>query len=651
MDIERQFGGIHSRIGVDYGALDSLVEYIATFVLCWGKKKYGQQKEVVTDFMNLRESGLIPWYVSVEDMKAWIISEDQAIVKERFQMEDSGREDGLVYLTWEVNIRLKLQEIERACRQVCGNQGLGPLSPLLACDQNPHQAALTDLQSPNGGVLPPGSLSSRYEFVFFKFPDIFDARAVVQRALKDILHKLAYQPASRPQPLPDVVVDVVSSLLQVITDEGGARDGARDETDMRLLSSMAVGTVVSVLHAVRADFSQTVEFSRATRDGMVAFIFTELQSNVGSPQALKGALCSKEANTTAAIATEVTAAVRQLCQDTQAFSSPSVTPAPIRDEAIMGEVKLVEEEDNMVDPLHGSLGTVVQVAVMEMQDGEIQDTSAITTADTEASSQLSPVECALPGMAVMEPGEEDFSGSTESLEVASTVQQDDTEELLLGDLATADPQVAVMELKAIQDGTLKLPASSPLWSVPSPGMAVMEPGEEDFSGSTESLEVASTVQQDDTEELLLGDLATADPQVAVMELKAIQDGETQDTSTTPTADTEASSRLSPVEPADPGMAVMEPGEEDFSGSMESLEVASTVQQGDTEDEMQDARAVDEQKGPLGDVDIDQPGVLPQRTLLSFSERGKKRALQRFFGRFWKALKSSLCCCSVPEGEE
>ncbi|XP_061080762.1 uncharacterized protein LOC133115061 [Conger conger] len=523
--------------------------------------------------MNLRESGLIPWYVTVEDMKAWIISEDQAIVKERFQMEDSGREDGLVYLTWEVNIRLKLQEIERACRQVCGNQGLGPLSPRLACDQNPHQAALTDLQSPNGGVLPPSSLSSRYEFVFFKFPDIFDARAVVQRALKDILHKLAYQPASRPQPLPDVVVDVVSSLLQVITDEGGARDGARDETDMRLLSSMAVGTVVSVLHAVRADFSQTVEFSRATRDGMVAFIFTELQSNVGSSQALKGALCSKESNTTAAIATEVTAAVRQLCQDTQAFSSPSVTPAPIRDEAIMGEVKLVEEEDNMVDPLLGSLGTAdPHVAVMEMQDGEIQDTSAITTADTEASSQLSPVECALPGMAVMEPGEEDFSGSTESLEVASTVQQDDTEELLLGDLATADPQVAVMELKAIQDG------------------------------------------------------------------------ETQDTSTITTADTEASSRLSPVEPADPGMAVMEPGEEDFSGSMESLEVASTVQQGDTEDEMQDARAVDEQKGPLGDVDIDQPGVLPQK-------RGKKRVLRRFFGRFWKALKSSLCCCSVPEGEE
>ncbi|KAJ8255472.1 hypothetical protein COCON_G00193360 [Conger conger] len=195
---------------------------------------------------------------------------------------------------------------------------------------------------------------------------------------------------------------------------------------------MAVGTVVSVLHGVRADFSQTVEFSQATRDGMVAFIHTELQSNVGSPQALKGALCSKEANTTAAIATEVTAAVRQLCQDTQAFSSPSVTPAPIRDEAMMEEMKPGEDEDNAVEPLLGDLVTAdPPVDLMELkaiQDGETQETSAITTADTEASSQLSPVEPAAPGMALMGPGEEDLSGSTESLEVTPEEQQGDTEE-------------------------------------------------------------------------------------------------------------------------------------------------------------------------------------------------------------------------------
>ncbi|KAJ8253638.1 hypothetical protein COCON_G00202500 [Conger conger] len=55
-------------------------------------------------------------------------------------------------------------------------------------------------------------------------------------------------------------------------------------------------------------------------------------------------------------------------------------------------------------------------------------------------------------------------------------------------------------------------------------------------------------------------------------------------------------------------------------------------------------AVDEQKGPLVDVDIDQPGDLPQKGR-------KKRALRRFFSRVGKALKSSFCCCCVPEGEE
>ncbi|KAJ8255473.1 hypothetical protein COCON_G00193370 [Conger conger] len=50
---------------------------------------------------------------------------------------------------------------------VCGNQGLGLLSPRLACDQDPHQATLTDLQSENTGVLPPSSLSSRLCFSNF----------------------------------------------------------------------------------------------------------------------------------------------------------------------------------------------------------------------------------------------------------------------------------------------------------------------------------------------------------------------------------------------------------------------------------------------------------------------------------------------------
>ncbi|KAJ8245731.1 hypothetical protein COCON_G00235370, partial [Conger conger] len=274
--------------------------------------------------------------------------------------------------TWEVNIQLKLQEMERACRQICGNQGLGPLSPRLAYVL--------------GGVIGLVHLYINFPYTSAEERNYnmrhSQARAVVERTIG--LFKGRW-PCGCDASLVKTQKDCIgedpaaagglscTSLFQVITDEGGARDGARDETDTRLLSSMAVGTVVSVLHAVRADFSQTVEFSRATRDGMMAFIHTELQSNVGSPQALKGALCSKEANTTAAIATAVTAAVRQLRQDTQAFSSPSATPAPIRDEAITGrseEVKPEDEEDKAAGPLLGDLGTAdPQVAVMEMQDG------------------------------------------------------------------------------------------------------------------------------------------------------------------------------------------------------------------------------------------------------------------------------------------
>ncbi|KAJ8274399.1 hypothetical protein COCON_G00090240 [Conger conger] len=120
--------------------------------------------------------------------------------------------------TWEVNIRLKLQEIERACKRVCGTQRLEPLS-----GQEPRLAALSDLQSANSGIPSPSGFTIRWQYFM---PSIFHSHTDVQQALKDIMHKLAYQPASRPQTLPNMVVDVVASLFQAIVDEGEARDRA-----------------------------------------------------------------------------------------------------------------------------------------------------------------------------------------------------------------------------------------------------------------------------------------------------------------------------------------------------------------------------------------------------------------------------------------
>ena len=58
---------------------------------------YALQKEVVMDFMKLRESGLIPWYITTEDLKAWIIARDQNVIKERCEKLQPSTDCNTVY--------------------------------------------------------------------------------------------------------------------------------------------------------------------------------------------------------------------------------------------------------------------------------------------------------------------------------------------------------------------------------------------------------------------------------------------------------------------------------------------------------------------------------------------------------------------------
>ncbi|KAJ8361979.1 hypothetical protein AAFF_G00407430 [Aldrovandia affinis] len=96
------------------------------------------QKETLQHFLSLREMGKVPAYITPEHMRDWIISEGRNILRERFQREGADQKDSLIHLVWEVNMRLKMQDIYREL-------GLTTSSSTPLSDEDTQQAALSDL--------------------------------------------------------------------------------------------------------------------------------------------------------------------------------------------------------------------------------------------------------------------------------------------------------------------------------------------------------------------------------------------------------------------------------------------------------------------------------------------------------------------------
>ncbi|KAJ8352037.1 hypothetical protein SKAU_G00235130 [Synaphobranchus kaupii] len=104
-------------------------------------------------------------------------------MKNRFQMDLYSQQDSLIHLVWEVNMRLKLQDISLGLGMTLCTSEL----PALNVYDTQH-AAFSDLEStafnkPAGRRLP-GSC--------------FDGRSVVQRAIQEITEALAHPPARPP---------------------------------------------------------------------------------------------------------------------------------------------------------------------------------------------------------------------------------------------------------------------------------------------------------------------------------------------------------------------------------------------------------------------------------------------------------------------
>ncbi|KAJ8388601.1 hypothetical protein AAFF_G00131660 [Aldrovandia affinis] len=253
-----------------------------------------REKEILQHFLSLREKGQVPAYITPEDMKDWIISEGRNILKERFQMECADQRDGLIHLAWEVNMRLKMQDIFTEL-------GLTTSSSTPLSDQDSQRAALSDLQSSAMAEIPsPGIFSQCY----------FDPHTVVRRAVRDMIQQLARLPVARPHTVSEVVVDTVTRLFRTVVDDG--EEPFDRKSSSRLLSGVAVGTTVIVLQDVGAAQELRVQYSHSTRASMVSMLHRELLERTGSPEVLKAALKGKRGALNSTITSVITGVINNL---------------------------------------------------------------------------------------------------------------------------------------------------------------------------------------------------------------------------------------------------------------------------------------------------------------------------------------------------
>ncbi|KAG5857287.1 hypothetical protein ANANG_G00017850 [Anguilla anguilla] len=314
------------------------LHHTVTTVLCWSKSKYEEQKEILQHFLILREKGQVPTYITSEDMKDWVISDGQNILRERFQTDTSQQRDRLIHLVWEVNMRLKLQDI---CRDV----GMSPSSseaPLMHA-QDTQRATLADLES---AALEKAAAAESYSRWYF------DAHFVV------------------------LVGDTVTGLL------GAVMEPANRRAPSRAFSEVAVGGAICVRDDLRAaGWAEERAFGaqcwRWARPNMVGVLHRDLLEQTGSPGALQAALRGNSAAVTSAIAKALLAAA-----DT-ALSAGPATP----------EEEKEEEEEENVPVAEDPVNTAVEPETPVAQDKtSVVDSEASTTSEEEMDSCMTSLE-------------------------------------------------------------------------------------------------------------------------------------------------------------------------------------------------------------------------------------------------------------------
>ncbi|KAG5836565.1 hypothetical protein ANANG_G00256680, partial [Anguilla anguilla] len=368
-----------------YGVLHGSVEYVATTILCWSRTKYEEQKGILQHFLSFKGKGQVPTYITCGDIKDWIISDGQNILRERFQTDSCEQRDGLIHLVWEVNMRLKLQDMGRELGMSPSSSEAPPMSA-----QDTQRAALADLYvslSPSSeciclkagrasdtneafslcresAALEKAAAAERYSRWYF------DARLVARRALRELAEALAHPLACTPHTLSAVVGDTVTGLL------GAVMEPANHRASSRAFSEVAVGVAVCVHKDLRAaGWAEERAFGaqcwRWARPSMMGVLHKALLEQTGSPGALQAALRGNSAAVTSAIATAIAKAL--LTAADTALNAGPATP----------------EEEGQIPAASDPVDTAMQT---ETPVTSLVKTDAHKTTLEEIDSQKTPLE-------------------------------------------------------------------------------------------------------------------------------------------------------------------------------------------------------------------------------------------------------------------
>ncbi|XP_055791768.1 uncharacterized protein LOC129863663 isoform X2 [Salvelinus fontinalis] len=196
--------------------------YFQTLQACWEETYYNKQKKLMVHYLLLQSQGQVPPHVTTEHMSNWLVSQGKKSLRERVWKETLEEGNDLARLAWEVNICLKMMDIEHEA--------------FCKLRRSMHSTSAADID-----------------------PKV---HIIVERAVGSILDEQSNEPRSNLLSPSQVVVEVVPRLLLALwlqPEEGHSEHPI-------LISGMAVGMVAAVvekLSCLLKDPSPHIHFSRA----------------------------------------------------------------------------------------------------------------------------------------------------------------------------------------------------------------------------------------------------------------------------------------------------------------------------------------------------------------------------------------------------
>ncbi|KAL2084508.1 hypothetical protein ACEWY4_020026 [Coilia grayii] len=257
---------------------------------CVDKMTYDDNKALLRLFITLMDQGSVDPYITVEDVLEWIFRHAKKMFKQWFP----DLKDDDFCLAWEVNARLKIQDVEQEVRRdLLDRPPFDPASPASG-----HVD--TDEMTPDELKMP-----------------------VVKRIVGDLQLELKYYQCSRLQNCSEIVADIVTRLLFIVKTDPKGSPYNGSSMHLTELAMEVVRAVLKKLSSVSP--SMHAHYSRPAAARMAYSIHQKLVRSLYTSDDMKDFLSTRNGTLMTAIAEHVSRKIGKLFQHPfQHLKPPSI---------------------------------------------------------------------------------------------------------------------------------------------------------------------------------------------------------------------------------------------------------------------------------------------------------------------------------------